>query len=368
MPFDYVQYQQKVNTLSTEQLHKEWENYTRQIAGGATSTATSVLFSPVTGGVSLIGLGLSAPRIHNARKKREIIEAGLQLRGETHNTRKRDVIAPMAVAGVISGLTLGLAAPGAEMLGAEAGAKGMEYVVAHAALDGTGAILEQKHDDHTKKKGEAKLQQQQQNFQKQHAVGQVMQPQMIGYQPMVMGSQNLVHLPGVPAPPGMMAMMVQSGQNPMQYQQPLMSPLGQNQTIVPAPLYQQVNNQSSFAQQQNCMNPATMPPGPPYQISYQQPIQLAPQPSLGQPSGGSVIGAAASYSSEKQGETYVVHSERQGYPPVCSEPLPVYSPSTSTTPSSSQTEKPPSPLFSDANRLVFQSRFDVNQANPPLVC
>ncbi len=97
MPFDFKEYQTKCDSMSTEQLHKEWENYTRQMSGGATSTATSVLFAPVTGGISLVGLGLSAPKIHNARKKREIIEAGLKARGTTHNTRKRDVIAPMAV-------------------------------------------------------------------------------------------------------------------------------------------------------------------------------------------------------------------------------------------------------------------------------
>lgn len=75
MPFDFKEYQTKCDGMSTEQLHKEWENYTRQVSGGATSTATSVLFAPVTGGISLVGLGLSAPKIHNARKKREIIEA-----------------------------------------------------------------------------------------------------------------------------------------------------------------------------------------------------------------------------------------------------------------------------------------------------
>lgn len=116
MPFDYEDYQKKCDGLTAEELHKEWENYTRQIAGGATSTATSVLFSPFTAGISLVGIGLSAPRIHNARKKREIIQAGLEARGETHNTRKRDVIAPMAVAGTLSSLTLGLAGPGADLI------------------------------------------------------------------------------------------------------------------------------------------------------------------------------------------------------------------------------------------------------------
>jgi hypothetical protein len=55
MPFD---------GLTTEQLHKEWENYTRQIAGGATLTAASVLSSLFTVGISLVGIGLSAPCIH----------------------------------------------------------------------------------------------------------------------------------------------------------------------------------------------------------------------------------------------------------------------------------------------------------------
>lgn len=168
MPFDYDDYQKKVNTLTTEQLHKEWENYTRQIAGGATSTATSVLFSPLTAGISLIGLGLSGPRIHNARKKREIIEAGLQARGTTHNTRKRDVFAPMAVAGTLGGLTLGLAGPGADMIAGEVVGHGVEYAVSHAALDATGAVIEHTHDEHSKKKAEHKLQAQYQNFQQQY--------------------------------------------------------------------------------------------------------------------------------------------------------------------------------------------------------
>lgn len=169
MPFDYEEYQKKCNTLTTEQLHKEWENYTRQIAGGATSTATSVLFTPLTAGISLVGLGLSAPRIHNARKKREIIEAGLQARRTTHNTRKRDVIAPMAVAGTIGGLTLGLAGPGADMIAGAAVGHGMEYAVSHAALDATGAVIEHSHDEHSKKKADEKLKIQYQNFQQQYA-------------------------------------------------------------------------------------------------------------------------------------------------------------------------------------------------------
>lgn len=170
MPFDYDEYQKKCDGLTIEQLHAEYENYTRQLAGGATSTATSVLFSPFTAGISLVGLGLSAPRVHNARKKREIVEAGLQARGATHHTRKRDVIAPMAVAGTLGTLTLGLAGPGADMIAGEVVGHGVEYAASHVVLDATGAIVEHKHDSRTHKKAHQKLQTQYQTLQPQETV------------------------------------------------------------------------------------------------------------------------------------------------------------------------------------------------------
>ncbi|KAH8745328.1 hypothetical protein F5882DRAFT_232868, partial [Hyaloscypha sp. PMI_1271] len=141
MPFDYAKYQEKCNGMSAEELQKEWENYTRQISAGATSTATSVLLMPVTGGISAVGLGLSAPRIHNARKKREIIEAGLKARGTTHRTRTGDVLAPMAVSGAISGLTLGLAPPGASDFAAVAAVRAVEIAATNTALNATEAIV-----------------------------------------------------------------------------------------------------------------------------------------------------------------------------------------------------------------------------------
>lgn len=157
MPFNYAEYQNKTSQMSTEQLQKEWENYTRQIAGGATSTATSVLFSPLTAGISLMGLGLSAPRIHNARRKREIIEKGLQERGSTHDTRTKDVVGSMALSGAISVATLGLAGPLADAAAGEAVGKGAEYAVAHLALDGVGEAIEHKHGGHLKSKAEQEL-------------------------------------------------------------------------------------------------------------------------------------------------------------------------------------------------------------------
>lgn len=203
MPFDYAEYQAKCNTLSTEQLQKEWENYTRQIAGGATSTATSVLFSPLTAGISLVGLGLSAPRIHNARKKREIIEKGLQQRGTTHSTRTRDVAGSMAVSGTIAVATLGLAGPLADAAAGEAVGKGVEYAIAHVALDGVGAGIEHLHDGHLKKKGEQELKM------------KAMQAQLANLQ--MQGNPVMVQAPGQT-----MQQQYYEGQQ-MQFQQPALT-------------------------------------------------------------------------------------------------------------------------------------------------
>jgi hypothetical protein len=163
MPFDFEEYQSKCSTLSPEELQREWENYTRHIAGGATSTAGSVLFAPLTAGASLVGLGLSTPRIHNARKKRAIIETRLQAHGTTPHTRKRDVVAPMAVAGAIGGLTLGFAGPGADLLGRQAAEKGVEYFVSHAALEAAVVAMEHKHDQEKKMEVQDELAQKYEN-------------------------------------------------------------------------------------------------------------------------------------------------------------------------------------------------------------
>ena len=141
MPFDYANYQAKCNGMTAEELQKEWENYTRQISSGATSTATSILLMPLTAGISAVGLGISAPRIHNARKKREIIEAGLRARGTTHHTRTGDVLAPMAVSGIIGGLTLGLVPAGASDFAALAAGRAVEVAATNTALTATEAAV-----------------------------------------------------------------------------------------------------------------------------------------------------------------------------------------------------------------------------------
>lgn len=132
--------------MTTEQLRNEWNHYTRQLAGGATSTATSVLLAPMTGGGSLVGLGLGPAKVHNARRKREIIEAGLRAKGTTHQTNKMDVIAPMMFTGAISGVTMGLAGPAANMVTGHAVGHGVDYAASYVALD-AGASTRQIFED-----------------------------------------------------------------------------------------------------------------------------------------------------------------------------------------------------------------------------
>ncbi|KAH6698161.1 hypothetical protein BKA61DRAFT_440296, partial [Leptodontidium sp. MPI-SDFR-AT-0119] len=154
MPFDYEKFSAECDGMTEAELHKQWENYTRHISGGSTSTAISVLAAPFTVGVSLIGLVLSAPRIYNARKKQEIIEVHLQSLGSTHHTRKRDVFGPMALSGTIGAVTLGMAPPGSEVIGEIGITHGIAAIVenpatveavVHVAADGVGAGLEEAH-------------------------------------------------------------------------------------------------------------------------------------------------------------------------------------------------------------------------------
>src|SRR6478735_4598733 len=161
MPFDFKAYDQKCQGLTLEELQREWEHYTRLISGAATSTAVSGCAIPLTLGVSTIGVAMAAPAIHNARKKREIIERHLNRLNATHKTRKRDVLGSMAVSGTIGVVTLGVGTMGAEAVATAGAEHGIQSIVAnetaiklvsHAALDGAGMMVEHKHTDHLKKK------------------------------------------------------------------------------------------------------------------------------------------------------------------------------------------------------------------------
>lgn len=129
MPFDFKKYDAKCEAMNADQLHLEWQHYTRLISGASTSTAVSGIAVPFTLGVSTIGIAVAAPAIHNARKKRAIIEKHLQKHGSTHSTRKRDVLGPMAVSSTIGVVTLGVGAVGADVIGQAGAEQGISMIV-----------------------------------------------------------------------------------------------------------------------------------------------------------------------------------------------------------------------------------------------
>ncbi|KAG9251046.1 uncharacterized protein F5Z01DRAFT_628400 [Emericellopsis atlantica] len=161
MPFDFQKYDEKCRGLTPEELQREWQHYTRLITGAATSTTVSGLAIPLTAGVSTIGVALAAPAIHNARKKREIIERHLTRHSASHVTRKRDVLSGVAVSGTIGVMTLGVASMGADTIAAHGAEHGISAiienetavkVVTHAALDGAGLGVEHVHTNHVRRK------------------------------------------------------------------------------------------------------------------------------------------------------------------------------------------------------------------------
>jgi hypothetical protein len=142
--------------MSLEELGREWNHYTRLITGSATSTALSGLAALPTVGISLIGVLIGSTGIHNARKKRDIIDYHLARYEEQHKTRKRDVIGSMAFSGTLGVATLGIGSMGADVALTEgiqhgvfaATAETEVKVVTHVIADGLGLAIEHEyHND-----------------------------------------------------------------------------------------------------------------------------------------------------------------------------------------------------------------------------
>ncbi|KAF5590957.1 hypothetical protein FPCIR_6220 [Fusarium pseudocircinatum] len=272
MPFDFKAYDQKCQGLTLEELQREWEHYTRLISGAATSTAVSGCAIPLTLGVSTIGVAMAAPAIHNARKKREIIERHLNRLNATHKTRKRDVLGSMAVSGTIGVVTLGVGSMGADAVATAGAEHGIQSIVAnetaiklvsHAALDGAGMMVEHKHTDHLKKKDARKAFQKAGVFQavqdaKAAEAGYTIQPYQNNGQVYAAGSSSQA----LPPPPPYNAVVGQGpgvptyNTTPNGYPQDLKAPLAhqqaqQNQSyLTPNVTGQQSLQQYDYSQQQ----------------------------------------------------------------------------------------------------------------------
>ncbi|KAK6508048.1 hypothetical protein TWF481_006463 [Arthrobotrys musiformis] len=161
MPFDFQKYDAKCAAMSPAELQLQWEHYTRLISGAATSTAVSGVALPLTMGVSVVGVALAAPAIHNARKKREIIEKHLNSHGTSHVTRKRDVLSSVAISGTIGVVTMGASSLAADAVTSHAANYGIQQVVenelavkvgTHVAFDAAAMAGEHAHTEHKRKK------------------------------------------------------------------------------------------------------------------------------------------------------------------------------------------------------------------------
>ncbi|EWC46361.1 hypothetical protein DRE_04304 [Drechslerella stenobrocha 248] len=160
MPFDFKRYDEKCLAMSPEELQLQWEHYTRLISGAATSTAVSGVALPLTMGVSVVGVAMAAPAIHNARKKREIIEKHLNRHGTTHVTRKRDVLSSVAISGTVGVVTMGASSIATDALSSHAAEYGVRQVVenevavkvgTHIAFDAAAMAGEHAHTEHKRK-------------------------------------------------------------------------------------------------------------------------------------------------------------------------------------------------------------------------
>jgi hypothetical protein len=153
MPFNFDEYDAECSQMSSEELQRQWNHYTRLITGSATSTTISSLALPFTLGISGIGVLIGGAGIHNARKKRGIIDRHLYRYQEQHRTRKRDVMGSAMFSGAVGIATLGIGGWGGDVLLAQGIEHGIVTVademavnaVAHVAADGAGLAAEHKH-------------------------------------------------------------------------------------------------------------------------------------------------------------------------------------------------------------------------------
>ncbi|KAI3399515.1 hypothetical protein diail_6537 [Diaporthe ilicicola] len=139
--FKFDEFDVLCGELDGEQLQLKWQHYTRALSAASTSTAVATIAAAPTGGVSMIGAMIAGPLIHNARKKRQIVEHHMSIRGLAPETRNKDIYGPMAFSAVLGGATMGVGSAGAELLAVDTATK----VMSHAAIDAGVTAVEDKH-------------------------------------------------------------------------------------------------------------------------------------------------------------------------------------------------------------------------------
>lgn len=139
--FKFDEFDALCGELDGEQLQLKWQHYTRALSAASTSTAVATLAAGPTGGVSMIGAMIAGPLIHNARRKRQIIEHHMSIKGIEPETRNKDIYGPMGFSAVLGGATMGIGSVGAELLAVDTVTK----IASHAAIDAGVTAVEDKH-------------------------------------------------------------------------------------------------------------------------------------------------------------------------------------------------------------------------------
>ncbi|OHF04424.1 hypothetical protein CORC01_00276 [Colletotrichum orchidophilum] len=165
MPFDADAYDLKCRQMSDEIIIARRSHYVRQLASSSTGAALHTAAGAVTAGLSWLMVPYDAARIRNARRKRRILERHAVERGLAVETRRGDVLVPVAM-----GLTFGaVAIEGAEMCAdvlvgtggdgssGAAATHGVVKGVAHVGLDAGIAAAEHAHAKREKMKVEKML-------------------------------------------------------------------------------------------------------------------------------------------------------------------------------------------------------------------
>lgn len=138
--FKFEEFDALCADLDADQLQLKWQHYTRALSAASSSTAVATLAAGPTGGVSMIGAIIAGPLMHNARKKRQIIEKHMAALDVTPETRKKDIYGPALISGFLGGATAGIGL-GAEALAVDKATK----IIGHVVADGIMTKVEDAH-------------------------------------------------------------------------------------------------------------------------------------------------------------------------------------------------------------------------------
>lgn len=132
--FKFDEFDAQCSKLNVDQLQQQWQHYTRALSATSTSAAVATL-SPgrlgSTEGTSMIGAMIAGPLMHNARKKRHIIEKHLGMKGAAPEIPKKADDGSAELSG-----TLGGARAGNGLVAEGMAVDKVTKIVSHVVLDG----------------------------------------------------------------------------------------------------------------------------------------------------------------------------------------------------------------------------------------